>query len=41
LVAAVVIFFARTTPKGEQPGKSRDVALATSIEKPVALRAAK
>jgi nitrate/nitrite transporter NarK len=41
LVAAVVIFFARTTPKGEQPGKPRDVALTPSIEKPVALRAAK
>ena len=41
LVAAVVIFFARTTPKGEQPGKPRDVALAPSSEKPVALRAAK
>jgi cyanate permease len=41
LVAAVVIFFARTTPKGEQPGKPRDAALALSSEKPVTLRAAK
>jgi nitrate/nitrite transporter NarK len=41
LVAAVVIFFARTTPRGESPGKPLDARSSEQLQEPVALRAAK
>jgi MFS family permease len=41
LVAAVVIFFARTTPKGESPGKPLDTRGQEAANEPVALHTAK
>jgi MFS family permease len=41
LVAAVVIFFARTTPKGEAPGKPLDTRGQEAANEPVALHTAK